>query len=139
MPIKLVSLNVRGLRDWSKAARLLRDLLSFGVAAIQETHFVCDIDACVLSSDRCLFSIRGPAGQRCFLVSQVFSGCKCRPCTCGCGGPVGCGQYFREQWFAVYAPNNHGEHVNFFPLVGAIPGRFISLNGGLEYHPEPPD
>lgn len=41
--MKIASLNVKGLRDRRKAARLRRDLLSFGVdvAAIEETHFVC--------------------------------------------------------------------------------------------------
>lgn len=58
MSIKLTSLNVRGMREQSKAARLLRDLLSFGVdvAANQETHFVSDIHAIVLSNDFLVYS-----------------------------------------------------------------------------------
>lgn len=53
MFIKLACLNARGLKDQNKATRLLCDLLSFGVdvVAIEETHFVCDVDACVLSSN----------------------------------------------------------------------------------------
>lgn len=58
MTIKLASLNVRGLRDRSKAVGLLCDLLSFGVdvAVIQETNFVCDVDAHVLSSNFVVYS-----------------------------------------------------------------------------------
>lgn len=53
MSIMLACLNARGLRDWDKAARLFRDLLSFGVdvTTIEETQFVCETDACVLSSE----------------------------------------------------------------------------------------
>lgn len=42
MSTKMACLNAKSLRDWLKTARLLRDLLSFGVdvAAIEETHFV---------------------------------------------------------------------------------------------------
>lgn len=51
MSLKIAGLNARGLRDRSKAVRLLRDLLSFSVdvAAIQEKHFTCVVDARVLS------------------------------------------------------------------------------------------
>lgn len=43
MSINVASLNVMSLRDQVKAAHLLCDL--------QEIHFVCDVDACMLSSD----------------------------------------------------------------------------------------
>ena len=41
MTLNLASLNVRGLRDPRKCARLLGDLsnLCLNVAAVQETHF----------------------------------------------------------------------------------------------------
>lgn len=55
------SVNMKCLRDRGKATCLLRDLLSFGVnvAAIQETHFVCDVDACVLASDFLVYAAYG--------------------------------------------------------------------------------
>ena len=50
MTLNLASLNVRGLRDSSKCARLLDELRSLGVdvAAVQETHFNCGADCRVL-------------------------------------------------------------------------------------------
>lgn len=59
MSIKLANLNVRSLRDRRKVAHMLRDLLSFGVdlAAIQWTHFVCDVDASVLPNDFVVYSV----------------------------------------------------------------------------------
>lgn len=53
MSIKLASLNTRDLRDRGKAIGRLRDLGLVGVsaAAIPETHFLCNVDARVLSSD----------------------------------------------------------------------------------------
>lgn len=50
--IKIASLNVRCLRDWDKAVRRLRDLLSFdvNVAAIQETHFATLMLMCCLAA-----------------------------------------------------------------------------------------
>lgn len=47
MAIKLACLNVNGVKVRGKSARLLLEQLSFGVDtdAIQETQFICDIDA----------------------------------------------------------------------------------------------
>lgn len=58
MYIKLASLNARCLRVWSKAAHMLCDLLSFSVdvAAIKERHFLCNVDAHVLSSNFVVYS-----------------------------------------------------------------------------------
>lgn len=52
MANKLPYLNARGLRDLSKEARLLRDLLSFGVdvAGIQETPFARSMRVCFLET-----------------------------------------------------------------------------------------
>lgn len=52
MYIKLASLNEMGFRDQGKAVRQQHDLFSTGidVAAIQETYFICWVDARVLSS-----------------------------------------------------------------------------------------
>ena len=61
MALNLASLNVRGLRDSSKCARLLGELKNIGmnVAAVQETHFTCDADCRVLESDFNVFSAYG--------------------------------------------------------------------------------
>ena len=58
MTLNFASLNVRGLRDSSKCARLLGELKNLGVdvAAVQETHFTCDADCRVLESDFNVFS-----------------------------------------------------------------------------------
>lgn len=71
MFLNIDSFNARGLRDLSKAVCLLRNLLSFGVDVLRSRkHFVCEVDARVLSSDYVVYSdyIRGPAGQRYFLA-----------------------------------------------------------------------
>ena len=53
MALNLATLNVRGLRDSSKCARLLGELKTLGVdvAAVQETHFICGADCRVLEKD----------------------------------------------------------------------------------------
>lgn len=89
--MKLASLNARGSRDQGKAACLLCDLLSFGVdvAMIQETHFVCNIDACVFSSDFVINSAYGNQLDR--GVSLLVK------CSLDVVGLVDCGQYCHEQ------------------------------------------
>ena len=61
MALNFASLNVRGLRDSSKCARLLGELRNLGVdvAAVQETHFTCGADCRVLESDFNVFSAYG--------------------------------------------------------------------------------
>ena len=51
MTLSLATLNVRGLRDSSKCARLLGELKNLGVdvVAVQKTHFTCGADCQVLS------------------------------------------------------------------------------------------
>lgn len=77
---------------------MLRDLLFFGVdvAMIQETHFSCEVDARVLSSDCCLFSVRGPTDQRVFLAGEAFTGCDGGHRLCRLMVVVGRGRYCRE-------------------------------------------
>lgn len=60
MSIKLASLNVRGLKDSDKLS-VCCVILSFevDVTEIQETHFVCDVGACMLSSDFVVYSAYG--------------------------------------------------------------------------------
>ena len=54
-------LNVRGLSDSSKGARLLGELsnLRVEVAAAQETHLICAVDSRVLENDFNVFSAYG--------------------------------------------------------------------------------
>ena len=61
MALNLASLNVRGLRDSSKCARLLAELrnLCVDTAAVQETHFTRGADCRVLESDFNVFSAYG--------------------------------------------------------------------------------
>ena len=61
MALNLATLNVRGLRDSSKCARLLGELsnLRENVAAVQETYFLCDADSRVLGNDFNVFSAYG--------------------------------------------------------------------------------
>ena len=58
MALNIATLNVRGLRDPSKCARLFGELKNLGVdvAAVQETHFTCSADCRVLESDFNVFS-----------------------------------------------------------------------------------
>ena len=53
MTLNLTSLNLRGLRDSSKCARLLAEHKNIGgdFAAVQEAHFTCGADWRVLESD----------------------------------------------------------------------------------------
>lgn len=61
MSIKLASQNAKGLRNRSKAPRLLCELLPFGVdvVAIEQIRFVCSVDACVLSNNFVAYSAYG--------------------------------------------------------------------------------
>ena len=61
MALNLATLNVRGLGDPSKCASLLGVLKNLGVkvAAVQETHIICDVDCCILKSDFNVFSAYG--------------------------------------------------------------------------------
>ena len=59
--LNLATLNVRGLRNSSKAARVLADLVDLGVdiAALEETHFICRGDERVLDGDYFVVSSYG--------------------------------------------------------------------------------
>ena len=61
MALNLATLNVRGLRDPSKCARLLGELsnLSEDVNAVQETHFSCTTECRVLENDYVILSAYG--------------------------------------------------------------------------------
>ena len=61
MALNIANLNARGLRDASKCAYLLSDLsnLCNDVAAVQETHFICEADCRVLGNDFVVYSAFG--------------------------------------------------------------------------------
>ena len=58
MALNVAILNARGLRDASKCAHLLAELsnLCLSVAAVQETHFICEADCWVLRDDFVVYS-----------------------------------------------------------------------------------
>ena len=58
MALNVASLNARGLRDVSKCSHLLAELsnLCVNVAAVQETHFICEADCRVLKDDFVVYS-----------------------------------------------------------------------------------
>ena len=62
MALNLATLNVGGLRDSSKRARLLAEPknLRMDITAVQETHFICAANCRVLENDKRFFSIRPP-------------------------------------------------------------------------------
>ena len=119
MALNLAILNVRGLRDSSKCARLLGELKNLGVdvAAVQETHFTCDADCRVLESDFNVFSAyssRISAGVsllvgRSLDADVVFA---------GNGGRLVVADVavksFKFCLVAVYASNITAERVSFF-------------------------
>ena len=59
MSLNFATLNVKGLENPSKCARLLAELknLRLDVAAVQETHFICTADTRVLENDFNVFSV----------------------------------------------------------------------------------
>ena len=61
MALNIASLNARGLMDASKCAHLLAELsnLCVDVAAVQETHFICEADCRVLKDDFVVYSAFG--------------------------------------------------------------------------------
>ncbi len=63
MALNLATLNVRGLRDSTKCARLFVELKNLGlnVTAVQETHFICAADYRVLEKD---FAVSSAYGSR---------------------------------------------------------------------------
>ena len=121
MTLNLASLNVRGLRDTSKCARLLAELRHLGVdvAAVQETHFTCSADCWVLESDFNVFSAYGSgasAGVSLLVgrsldadVDVVFAGDGGRLVVVDVAV-----KSFKFRLVAVYAPNIVAERVSFF-------------------------
>ena len=66
MAITLATMNVRGLRDPSRASAFLQDLRAHhvDVAAVQETHFVCEADGRLIANDFIVHSSYGDRDSR---------------------------------------------------------------------------
>ena len=120
MALNLATLNVRGLRDSSKCTRLLAELKNFcvDVAAVQETHFTCGADCCVLEGDFNVFSAYGSRTRVkvSLLVRRsldadvdVFAGDEGRLVVADVAI-----KSFKFRLVAVYAPNIAAERVPFF-------------------------
>ena len=121
MALNLATLNVRGLRDSSKCARLLGALknLSVDLATVQETHFISAADCRVMEGDFNVFSAYGScnsAGVSLLVgrsldtdVDIVFA---------GDGGRLVVAHFvvtsFKFRLVAVYAPNITLERFSFF-------------------------
>ena len=121
MTLNLATFNVRGIRCRSKASRVVRDLVSLKVdiAAIQETHFVCDGDCQVLVNDYDVYSAYGNTYSRgiSLLVSRTLSA-SVNVVHAGEDGrllvvdvAVNCSAF---RIVAVYAPNSAVERASFF-------------------------
>ena len=133
MALNLATVNVRGQRGPSKCARLLGKIKnpSVDVAAVQETHFICDADSRVLESDFNVFSAYGSrisVGISLLVgrsldadVDVVFAGDRGRLVV----ADVAVKSFkFRLVEFTC-------EEDFLFSSVGAVPGRFevANLNG----------
>ena len=121
MALNLATLNVRGLNDPSKCTCLFGELknLGIGVAAVQETHFTCGADACVLESDLNVFSAYG--SRTSFGVSLLVGrslNVDVNVVFAGDGGRLVVADVavksFKFRLVAVYAPNIIAERVSFF-------------------------
>ena len=131
MTLNHATLNLRGLRNSSKCARLLAKLknLSVEVAAVQKIHFLCAVDCRVLENDFNIFSAYGSrisAGVSLLVgrsldayVDFVYAGDGGRLIVADVA--VKC---FKFRLVEVYAPSTAVERVSFFSSVGAVPGRF---------------
>ena len=121
MTLNLATLNVRGLRDSSKCARLLGELnnLVVDVAAVQETHFTCGADCRVLDSNFNVFSAygsRASAGVSLLVgrsldadVDVVFAGDGDRLVVADVAV-----KSFKFRLVAAYAPNIAVERISFY-------------------------
>ena len=144
MALNLAMLNVRWLRDRSKCACFLAELknLRVDVTAVQETHFICDVDCRVLESDFNVFSAYSSCTS--VWVSLLVGhslGADVDVVFAGDGGRLVVAdvavKIFKFRLVVVYAPNFAADRASFFSSVGTVPGRFeaASLNGWLKCDP----
>ena len=125
--LNLVKLNVRGLRDSSKCARLLAELkdLRVEVAAVQETHFICAADCRILENDFNVFSAYGSrSSTEVYLlvghsldadVNVVFAGDKGQLVVADVAV-----KSFKFRLVPVYAPNIAVERASFFRRLASF-------------------
>ena len=120
MALNFATLNVRGLRNSNKCARLLADSKPQRiVAAVQETHFICAADSRVLENDFNVFSAYGSRSSTgvSLLVGRsldadvdvVFAGDEGRFIVVDVAV-----KSFKFRLVAVYVPNISVERVSFF-------------------------
>ena len=121
MALNLATLNVRGLRDSSKCARLLAELknLRVDVAVVQKTHFICAADCRMLENEFNVFSADNSCSSSgvSLLVGRsldadvdvVFAGGEGRLVVADVAV-----KSFEFRLVAVYVPNIAVERVSFF-------------------------
>ena len=127
MALNVASLNARGVRDASKCAHLLAKLskLCVEVAAVQETHFICEADFRVLKDDFAVYSAFGShlsAGVSlrigCSLgaiVNVVFAGDGDRLVVADVAAKT-----YEFRIAVVYAPNSAAERRPFLRRLGSF-------------------
>ena len=125
MALNVASLNVRGLRDPRKCAHLLAELsnLCVNVTAVQETHFVCEVDCRVLKDDFVVYSAFGShfvAGVSLLVgrsldavVNVVFAGDGGRLLVADVAVKT-----FEFRIAAVHVPNSAAERRSFLRRLG---------------------
>ena len=119
MPLKLATLNVKGLRDPGKCVRLLGELLNLrvNVAAVQETHFTCTANCRVVVDDYIVISAYG---SRSSIEVSLLIGCSLNVDVnlADDGGYLVVADIavksFEFWVVVVYAPNIVTERVSFF-------------------------
>ena len=121
MALNLTTLNAGGLRDPSKCACLLGELLNLrvDVAAVQETHFTCAADCRALEDD---YVILSPSGNHSsvgvsLLIGRIFNS-NVNLVLANDGERMVVADVaiksFEFQVVAAYAPNIASESVSFF-------------------------
>ena len=127
MALNIASLNARGLRDASRCAHLLSDLsnLYVNVAAVQETHFICEVDCRVLENDFVVYSAFGSrlsAGVSLLvgrsldaIVDVVFAGDGGRLLVADVAVKT-----FKFRIAAVHVPNTTAERRSFLRWLGSF-------------------
>ena len=120
MTLNPATLNVRGLKDSSKWARLLAEIknLRVDVAAVQETHLICAVDCRVLENDFNVFSAYGSRSSAGVSASWTQPWCWCWCCFCRWRGRLVVADVavksFEFRLVAVYAPNTAVERFSSF-------------------------
>ena len=125
MTLNVANLNMRELKDSSKSAHLLGELLNLwvNVTAVQETHFICPDDCQVLESNIVVFSA---FGSRCSAGVSLLVGCSLNAIVnlvfADDRGLVVVADVsiksFEFRVVAVYVPNSVGDRHSFLWWLG---------------------